>query len=203
MIKTEQGILRLGVLISGRGSNLKAILEKQKLPENKFKVVVVISNVLNAPGVAYSHEHKIPTYLIRKGEFPNNIAYERCIKRGLKNNCVDLIVLAGYMSIVGETLLNYRNIVNIHPSLLPSFPGLNAQKQALQHGVKITGCTVHHVDEGMDTGHIIKQAAVEVLENDTEETLGARILEKEHQIYSEAIQSIVKRTLVLEDFCKQ
>ncbi|OGC04101.1 phosphoribosylglycinamide formyltransferase [candidate division WOR-1 bacterium RIFOXYA12_FULL_43_27] len=177
---------QIGVLISGRGSNLQAIIDAG-LP-----VAVVISNDPSAFGLERAKKHNIPAVIINHKDYKDKNTYELEIVKVLQKHKVDLVCLAGYMRIVGEVLLqNYPNkILNIHPALLPSFPGLHSQKQALAHGVKISGCTVHFVDEGCDTGPIIMQAAVPVVENDTEETLSARILEQEHIIYPQAIKLV-------------
>ncbi|MFA6548824.1 MAG: phosphoribosylglycinamide formyltransferase [Candidatus Margulisiibacteriota bacterium] len=184
-------MLNLGVLISGRGSNLQAIIdaaEKEKIPA---RVAVVISDKADVFGLERARKHNIPTAVLKS---------EAEIVHELEKHNVQLVCLAGYMKIVGKTLLDKYcgRIINIHPSLLPSFPGLHAQRQALEHGVLITGCTVHFVDEGCDTGPIIIQSAVPVKENDTEETLSARILEQEHIIYPQAIRLIAQDKLKIE-----
>jgi phosphoribosylglycinamide formyltransferase-1 len=188
------------VLISGRGSNLQAIIDAcgaQKIPA---KVAVVISNNPEAAGLERAKKHGIPAVVIDNRQFADKNTYELEIVKALKEHKVGLVCLAGYMRIVGAVLLDHfrGKMINIHPSLLPSFPGLHAQRQALEHGVTVTGCTVHFVDEGCDTGPIIVQSAVPVKENDTEETLSARILEQEHQIYPLAIEFIAKDKLRIE-----
>jgi phosphoribosylglycinamide formyltransferase 1 len=192
--------MKLGVLISGRGSNLQAIIdacEKGRIPAT---VAVVISNDPLAPGLARAKKHNIPAVVIDNRNFPDKHTYELEIVKTLKQHEVGLVCLAGYMRIVGPVLLEHfpEKIINIHPSLLPSFPGLHAQKQALDHGVTVTGCTVHFVDSGCDTGPIIIQSAVPVKESDTEETLSERILVQEHHIYPMAIEFIAKDKLKIE-----
>lgn len=187
-------MLKLGVLISGRGSNLQAIIDACESDKVLAKVAVVISNNPDAYGLERAKKHKIPTRVVDNRDFKDKNTYELEIVKILKENKVDLVCLAGYMRIVGEVLLEHYQgkMINIHPALLPSFPGLHAQKQAILHGVKISGATVHFVDEGCDTGPIIIQSAVPVKEDDTEETLSARILEQEHKIYPEAIKLIAE-----------
>ncbi|HVN66738.1 MAG TPA: phosphoribosylglycinamide formyltransferase, partial [Candidatus Sulfotelmatobacter sp.] len=177
-------------MISGRGSNLQAIIDACEAGKIPAKVAVVISNDPAAGGLERAKKHNIPAVVIDNRQFPDKNTYELEIVKTLKEHEAELVCLAGYMRIVGEVLLDhYRHkMINIHPSLLPSFPGLHAQRQALDHGVTVTGCTVHFVDEGCDTGPIIIQSAVPVKENDTEETLSERILQQEHHIYPLAIE---------------
>jgi phosphoribosylglycinamide formyltransferase 1 len=193
-------MLNLGVLISGRGSNLQAIIDASAGGQLPAKVAVVISNDPTAGGLERAKKHNIPAVVIEPKDFKDKHTYELEIVKELKKHGVELVCLAGYMRIVGPVLLGHypRKIINIHPSLLPSFPGLHAQKQALDHGVTVTGCTVHFVDEGCDTGPIIVQSAVPVKENDTEETLSERILLQEHHIYPLAIEFIAKGKLRIE-----
>lgn len=183
-------LLRLGVLASGRGSNLQAIIDKCEAGLVTAEVAVVICDKENAFALERAGNHGIPAIYINPGSFETKEEYERAIVQRLKENRVELVVLAGYMRIVGKVLLgSYPNrIMNIHPALLPSFPGAHGQKDAVDYGVRFSGCTVHFVDEGMDTGPIILQAVVPVIQDDTEDTLAARILEQEHKVYSEAIQ---------------
>ncbi|OGC12995.1 phosphoribosylglycinamide formyltransferase [candidate division WOR-1 bacterium RIFCSPHIGHO2_02_FULL_53_26] len=193
-------MLNLGVLISGRGSNLQAIIDACEGGKIPAKVVVVISNDPAAGGLERAKKHNIPTAIFEPNNFKDKNTYELEIVKELKKHDVGLVCLAGYMRIVGPVLLeHYRGrMINIHPSLLPSFSGLHAQKQALDHGVTVTGATVHFVDDGCDTGPIIVQSAVPVKENDTEETLSERILQQEHHIYPIAIEFIAKDKLVIE-----
>ena len=174
-------MIKIGVLISGRGSNLQSIIDACQAKIIPGNVEVIISNKAEAYGLERAKKAKIQTQVLSD---------EKEIVNLLKAHQVDLVCLAGYMRIVGKELLNAfeGKIINIHPALLPSFPGLHGQKQALDHGVKVSGVTVHFVDAGCDTGPIIMQSSVPVLENDTEETLSARILEQEHKIYPQAIK---------------
>lgn len=192
--------LKLGVLVSGRGSNLQAIIDAIEAGELNAGIELVISNVADAPALERAKKHNIQALVIDQSKHKAKDEYERQILKALKDKGVDLLCLAGYMKIVGSLLLKgFRGrIINIHPSLLPSFPGLHSQKQALDHGVKVSGCTVHFVDEGTDTGPIIIQVAVPVLEHDTEEMLSERILEQEHKIYVQAIGLIADGRVKLE-----
>jgi len=172
-------------------------VEKKLIPA---EVAVVISNNPAAQGLEKAKQHNIPSVVIDNREFKDKNTYELEIVNNLKKHGVELVCLAGYMRIVGPVLLSHYKgrMINIHPSLLPSFPGLHAQKQALDHGVLITGCTVHFVDEGCDTGAIIIQSAVPIKEKDDEETLSARILEQEHLIYPQAIRLIAEDKLKID-----
>lgn len=183
-------LLRLGILASGRGSNLQAIIDKCDAGLVSAEVAVVISDKENAYALERAGNHGVPAFYINPGDYETKVEYEGAIVQCLQENRVELVVLAGYMRIVGKVLLgSYPNkIMNIHPALLPSFPGAHGQKDAVDYGVRFSGCTAHFVDEGMDTGPIILQAVVPVMQDDTEETLAARILQQEHKIYSEAIQ---------------
>jgi phosphoribosylglycinamide formyltransferase-1 len=178
---------RLGILLSGRGSNFMAIADAIAKGRLNAEIAVVISNRSDAPGLALARDRGIPAF---SALGPNR---DQSLIEILHNHQVDLICLAGYMRLLSPTFIHrFRHrILNIHPSLLPSFPGLDAQHQALEHGVKITGCTVHFVDEGLDSGPIVRQAAVPVLDSDTEDILSARILKEEHRIYSEAIALVL------------
>ncbi len=180
---------RVAVLLSGRGSNFEAIYQSSLKEETCFQIVVVISDKEDARGLERAREFGLPAFFVSPKELKPKEVYERKIVAILQEYRVDLVCLAGYMRIVGQQLLDaYKGrIMNIHPALLPSFPGLHAQQQALDYGVKVSGCTVHFIDSGVDTGPIILQAAVEVKDNDTEETLSQRILKEEHKIYSRAI----------------
>lgn len=188
---------RVGILLSGRGSNFEAIYRNSLAENSNFEVVVVISDKQEARGLERAAEFGIPHFFISPKEFKPKSACEKRMVEILSEHEVDLVCLAGYMRIVGQELLDAFNhrIINIHPALLPSFPGLHAQQQALDHGVKVSGCTVHFVDAGMDTGPIIIQEAVNVEENDTDETLSMRILEQEHKIYSKAVTLFFEKKL--------
>jgi len=190
----------IAVLVSGRGSNLQAIIDSIEADYLKAQIAVVISDVENAYALERARRHEIEAVFIDPKRFTSKELYEKEIIRLLKNHGVELILLAGYMRIVGDVLLSaYKNrILNIHPSLLPAFTGLHAQKQAFDYGVKVAGCTVHFVDETLDRGPIILQRCVEIKEDDTPETLADRILEQEHKIYPEAVKLFVENRLRIE-----
>ena len=192
--------LRLAVLASGRGSNLQAIIDTIEKGWLQAVLAVVISNKAEAQALERARTHGAPSVFLDPKATPGREAYDGAILEHLRKHDVGLVALAGYMKIVTRMLLDpYANrIMNIHPSLLPSFPGLAAQQQALDWGAKMSGCTVHFVEEGVDTGPIIQQAAVPVLEGDTAESLEARILEQEHRIYPEAIQLFAEGRLAIE-----
>jgi phosphoribosylglycinamide formyltransferase-1 len=184
---------RLAILISGRGSNMVALAEAVTagaIPN--AEIAIVVSDRPAAVGLAKARERGIETLVIERHGRPR-AAHDREIVSELRARSVDFVCLAGYLRVLSREFLGAfpQRILNIHPSLLPSFPGLDAQRQALQHGVKWTGCTVHYVDETLDGGPIIAQRIVPVLDDDTEETLASRILEQEHQLYVEAIALIV------------
>ena len=183
-------LLKLGVLISGNGSNLQSVIDHIEKGSLKAIIKIVISNNPEAYGITRAKKHGIPVVVLKNGDFKNKEEFDLELIRILKNNYVDMVILAGFMRIITPTLLKAfpHKIMNIHPALLPSFPGIHGQKQALEYGVKLSGCTVHFVDEGVDTGPIIIQRAVQVFDGDTEETLAARILKEEHKIYPQAIQ---------------
>lgn len=179
---------KLGILLSGRGSNFEAIAHNVRAGKIPAEIAVVISNKEDALGLATARNLGLPARFIpSKGK--EREAYDREVVAVLKEFQVDLVCLAGFMRILSPYFVRAfpQRILNIHPALLPSFPGEQAQKQALEYGVKFTGCTVHIVDEGVDTGPIVLQAVVPVQDDDTVETLSARILNEEHRIYSEAI----------------
>jgi phosphoribosylglycinamide formyltransferase 1 len=182
--------LRLGILASGRGSNFQSIIDAINSKRLKAEIAILITDNPSAFAIERARKHGIEYIIMSPGGYYSKDDFFLKIAEELKSRNVGLVVLAGFMRIVRKPLLDsFPNmIMNIHPALLPSFPGLHGQKQALDHGVKISGCTVHFVDKGMDTGPIIIQAAVPVLQNDTEETLSERILKLEHQIYPEAIR---------------
>ena len=184
---------RIAVFISGRGSNFMALHENIKKGIIKdAEISVVFSNKEDAKGLDYAKKENIEVIVIPSKDYNNRQEYDKKIVEALKPYNIDLICLAGYMRIVTHELIKaYENkIINIHPALLPSFKGLHAQKQALEYGVKYSGCTVHFVDDGMDSGAIILQKIVEVYDDDTEETLSERILKQEHIAYSEAVSLI-------------
>jgi len=194
-------MVNIGVLVSGSGTNLQAIIEAIEAGKIDGKICIVISDNPDAYAIKRAKKYNIKTLYIDYKEFNNREEYDREIVSILKEKEVDLVVLAGYMKILTPYFINeYKNrIMNIHPALLPSFPGLHVQKKAIDHGVKVSGCTVHFVDEGLDSGPIIIQKAVKVKENDTEETLAKRILEEEHKIYPRAIQLFAQGRLTIKE----
>lgn len=187
--------MRLGVLISGRGSNLLALIHAIETNAVDADIRIVISNNPTAEGLKKAASYGIKCVAVQQKEYDSKEAFEARLIDLLKQENLDLIVLAGYMRVLGDAFIDAfeGNIVNIHPSLLPSFKGLHAQRQALEAGVKKAGCTVHFVDKTLDGGPIIAQAVVDVLENDTEESLSNRILEQEHTLYPQAIQTIIQQ----------
>ncbi len=193
--------LRLAVLASGRGSNFDAICQAIERKDLNARIVVLISDQPQAPALAKAAERGMETLLVNPRDYSGRDAYEEHLLRELEARQVDLVVLAGYMRLVGKIFLAaYEDrVLNIHPALLPSFPGLHAQQQALDYGVKISGCTVHLVDEGMDTGPIILQKAVPVLDDDDEDALSQRILQEEHKVYWQALQLIAEGRVWIED----
>jgi phosphoribosylglycinamide formyltransferase-1 len=193
------GKLRLGVLASGRGSNLQSIMDAAAAGKIKAEVAAVISDNKDAFALERARKAGIPALHVNPKDFGSKDEYERAVLMLLKEHGVQLVCLAGYMRIVGRVILDaFPNmVINIHPALLPAFPGLHGQQQAWDYGVKYSGCTVHFVDEEMDTGSIIIQAVVPVYDDDTADTLAARILEQEHKIYPEAIGLLAEGRLKL------
>lgn len=192
----DGAVINACVLISGRGSNLKALLKAQKFGAFKrLRIVCVASNINGAPGLEFAYQNNIPVIDLPDEPFSDRDAFERFIIEQTEKYNIHLILLAGYMRIIGETLLRRwpNAIVNIHPSLLPSFPGLHAQKQAVEYGVRFSGCTVHFVDAGLDSGPIIAQRVVPVKPEDNEVTLSERILAEEHDLYKDALKFITER----------
>lgn len=192
--------VRLGVLASGRGSNLQAIIDAIEAGRLLAQVAVVISDKPRAQALERAKRHGIPAVSLPVDHFSNRADHEAALVRSLQGHNVELVLLAGYMRLLGRGFLHIfqQRVMNIHPSLLPAFPGLEAQRQALEYGAKVAGCTVHFVDEGMDQGPIILQAAVPVLDSDTVESLSERILAEEHRIYPEAIRLWTEGRLRLE-----
>jgi len=193
--------IRIGVLVSGRGSNLQAIIDNIEQGQLAAEIAVVISDQADAYSLERARKHNIPAvHVSAKGFKGKRDAYDALLVQELQKRGVELVCLAGFMRIITPVLIAAfpHRILNIHPSLLPAFPGLHVQKKALDHGVKFSGCTVHFVDEGMDTGPIIIQAVVPILDNDTDESLSARILQQEHKIYSRAIQLFGEGRLKVE-----
>jgi phosphoribosylglycinamide formyltransferase 1 len=192
---------RIGVLLSGRGSNFEALADSVavgRIPN--AEIAVVVSNREGAPGIDKAKQRRIPTRVIPSRGLERE-AYDRQVVTVLREYQVDLVCLAGYMRLLSPYFVaSYpQRILNIHPSLLPSFPGLESQRQALEYGVKFAGCTVHFVDENLDAGPIILQATVPVRDDDTEATLTARILNEEHRVYSEAVRIVLEGKYRIEE----
>lgn len=183
-------VLTLGVLASGRGSNFQSIIDSIASGFLSAKIAVLITDKPDAYAIERANKHNIESLIIRPSDFSDKNAYYSHIADELKRRDVGLVILAGFMRVIGRALVDkFRyKIVNIHPALLPSFPGLHGHKDAIDYGVKISGCTVHFVDEGVDTGPIIIQAAVPAYHDDTEDTLSERILKQEHRIFPYAIK---------------
>ena len=193
------GVKRLGILLSGRGSNFEAIADQAAVGKIPAEIAVVISNNPKAAGLEKARARGLETVCLPSKGMERE-AYDRLVVDELQARHVDLVCLAGFMRLLSAYFVRQfpSRILNIHPSLLPAFPGLEAQRQALEHGAKISGCTVHFVDEFLDHGPIVIQAAVEVRDDDTEETLAARILEQEHRIYSEAVNLVLSGRFRIE-----
>lgn len=198
---------RLGILLSGRGSNFEAIANSVEAGRIQAAISVVISNRPEARGLEIARQRGLNAACIPSKGLEREV-YDRMLVQELRSNQVDLVCLAGFMRLLSAYFVREfpLRILNIHPSLLPSFPGLDAQHQALEHGVKVSGCTVHFVDEHLDAGPIIVQTPVRVLNDDTADTLSARILQDEHRIYTEAINIVLcgkfrieGRRVILED----
>jgi phosphoribosylglycinamide formyltransferase-1 len=192
--------LPIGVLISGGGTNLQAIIDAIEAKRLDAVIKIVISNKEDAYGLVRATNHAIPTSVADHKAFPNREAYDQAVLDELRAHGVELVVLAGFMRLLSPVFIKaYSNrIMNIHPSLLPSFPGLHVQRKAVEYGVRFSGCTVHFVNEECDEGPIIIQAVVPVFSDDTEETLAARILKEEHRIYPRAIQLYAEGRLRVE-----
>ncbi len=201
-------MVRLGVLVSGSGTNLQSILDACAAGSIDARVAVVISNVSSAYALTRAQNAGVPTRVVSHKEYPDRDAFDAELVSVLKGYDVELVCLAGFMRILTPGFIRAfpGRIMNIHPALLPSFPGLDVRQAAIDHGVRFSGCTVHFVDEGVDTGPIIIQAVVPVYPDDTEESLRDRILKREHQIYPGAIQlyaqgrlSISGRRVLIQD----
>ena len=194
-------MIDIAVLASGRGTNLQAIIDAIKVGKIDGKIKIVISDNPEAYALKRAQDNQIDTMVFSYKQYNNKKEYEQEILNCLINNNIGLIVLAGYMRLLGSRIIKeYRyRIINIHPALLPSFPGLHAQRQAIEYGVKVSGCTVHFVDEGMDTGPIILQKGVEVKQNDTEEVLSDRILKYEHKLLPRAIQLFARNKIHIQN----
>jgi phosphoribosylglycinamide formyltransferase 1 len=191
---------RLGVLISGRGSNLQAIIDAVASGQLDAEIAIVISNQPDAAGLERARAAGVEALVLSHKSYPDRTAYDLALAAELKTRQVRLVCLAGFMRLLGAAFIDQfpQAVLNIHPSLLPAFPGLDAQRQAFEHGVKITGATVHLVTPDLDAGPILVQAAVDVKDSDTVETLSARILEQEHRIYPAAIAMALADTWRVE-----
>ena len=191
---------RFGILISGRGSNMVALVEAALRGDIAARPAVVVSNRAKAPGLKLAAGRGVETVVIRHQDFDSREAFDREVLAALNERGVELVCLAGFMRLLSPVFVRaYPNrIINIHPSLLPAFPGLDVQQKALDHGVKVSGCTVHFVDEDLDAGPIIVQRTVPVLEGDDEGALAARILEQEHLAYTEAVRLYFEDRLTVE-----
>tara|TARA_Y100001960_G_C14654795_1_gene817777 strand:- start:543 stop:1181 length:639 start_codon:yes stop_codon:yes gene_type:complete len=188
---------KLAVLVSGRGSNLQAIIDNIESNYLSADIALVLSNVKNAFALERGKKHGLDTVFLDPKTFSNKDEYELKMIEILRSKSIDLICLAGFMRILGKKFIQAfpEKIINIHPSLLPAFPGLNVQKKALEHGAKFSGCTVHFVNEEVDEGPIILQSPVPILDEDDAASLSERILEQEHIIYSEAIRLIIEKKI--------
>lgn len=192
---------KLAVLVSGQGTNLQALIDQIEQETLAAEISVVISNVKEAYALERAKNHGIKSVFLDPKSYSNKEEFDRALIDLLQTEAVDLICLAGFMRILGKAFISSfaGKIINIHPSLLPAFPGLHPQRQALEHGVKFSGCTVHFVDEGIDSGPIILQSVVPVYDSDDEETLSRRILEQEHMIYPGAVQLMVENRLIVSE----
>ena len=193
-------ILHIGVIASGRGSNFQSIIDNIESGQIQAVISVLITDNPDAYAIERCRKHNIESLVLKPDDFPDKNSYYAHIADELVQREVGLVVLAGFMRVVGKALIDTfpNRIMNIHPALLPSFPGLHGQKQAADYGVKIAGCTVHFVDEGVDTGPIIMQAAVPAYHDDTEDSLAERILRKEHMIFPYAIRLFTENRIKVE-----
>lgn len=192
--------LRLGCLASGGGSNLQAIIDRCRDGSLPAEISVVISNKPDSGALQRARRAGIPALCIDHRNYPSREDFDRAVVAALIEAGVELIVLAGFMRLISDVFLDAfpGRIMNIHPALLPAFPGLHVQRKALEYGARVTGCTVHFVDGGVDTGPIVIQAVVPILDDDTEESLSARILEQEHRIYPRAIELFAQGRLHID-----
>jgi phosphoribosylglycinamide formyltransferase-1 len=199
-LKTVVGKLRIGALVSGGGTNLQSIIDRCGDGSLEAEIALVISNNPNAGALERARKVGIPCLCIDHREFSDREEFDRAVVAALQEAGVELVVLAGFMRIISGVFIEAfpERIMNIHPALLPAFPGLHVQRKALEYGARFAGCTVHFVDGGVDTGPIIIQSVVAVLDDDTEESLSARILQQEHRIYPRAIQLFAEGRLRIE-----
>jgi phosphoribosylglycinamide formyltransferase 1 len=191
---------RIGVLISGRGSHLRNLIACCERGEIDARVAIVISNKQNAPGLRYAAEAGIESVVLSHKLYPDRDKYDEQLAQVLTHHQVDLVCLAGFLRLLSAGFVHQfpSRIMNVHPSLLPAFPGLHSQEQAIEYGVKITGCTVHFIDEGLDSGPIILQKTIEVHAEDTADTLSDRLLPVEHQTYAEAVKLFFENRLIVQ-----
>lgn len=192
--------LRIGVLASGRGSNFEALVGAVEAGRVPAVIAALVTDRATAGALEIARAHGVEALFVDPRQYPSREAHEKAVIAVLDERRVGLVCLAGYMRILGATFVRHfeGRLLNIHPSLLPAFPGIHAQRHALEHGVKVAGATVHFVDEGTDTGPIVLQAAVPVLPGDTEETLSRRILAQEHRIYPEAVRLFAEGRLAAD-----
>ena len=191
---------QLGILISGTGSNMKSIVAACEAGEVPAEVTIVISSRAGAPGIKWAAEHGLETAVLSHKDYPDRESHDLTIVERLREVGVEWVCLAGYMRLLSAVFVDAfpNRILNIHPALLPSFPGLHGQQQAWEHGVKVSGCTVHLVDLELDHGPIVVQRTVPVLEGDNEDRLSARILEQEHLAYPQALSALLVESWVIE-----
>jgi phosphoribosylglycinamide formyltransferase 1 len=192
--------LPIAVLVSGGGSNLQSLIDHVERGSLDARIVLVVSNKPGAYGLKRAERHNIPRVVVAHADYPGREAFDRELVRLIHEAGAEAVVLAGFMRILTPTFLRSfpQRVLNIHPALLPSFPGVHGQAQAVEHGVRLSGCTVHFVDEEVDHGPIIIQAAVPVLEEDDEDSLGGRILSLEHRILPQAVQWLAQKRLKIE-----
>jgi len=193
--------MNVGVLVSGSGTNLQALIDRHQRSElGPAQLVVVGCNVPDCPALARAKQAALPTFVVDHRDYPQRPAFDQALVAALRAHQVDLVVMAGFNRLLGRDLLDSfpGRVINIHPALLPAFPGVRAQRQAFEAGVKIAGCTIHFVDHGVDTGPIIAQAAVPVQDDDDEEALRLRILAEEHRLLPAVVRAIAERRVVQE-----
>ncbi|HVQ77704.1 MAG TPA: phosphoribosylglycinamide formyltransferase [Candidatus Binatia bacterium] len=197
---SDRALLPVGVLASGRGSNFEAIVRASESGQVPARVVVLVSDRPDARALDVARRHGIETVVVERRDHPSLEAHDKAVAGALDRRQVALVCLAGYMRILSADLVRHFHgrLLNIHPSLLPAFPGLHAQRQAIEHGVRVAGATVHFVDEGLDSGPIVLQAAVPVRSGDTEAALAQRILAEEHRLYPEAIRLFAEGRLRID-----
>jgi phosphoribosylglycinamide formyltransferase-1 len=194
--------MNVGVLVSGSGTNLQSLIDRQRRGElGPARLTVVGANVPECPALARARAAGLPTFVVDHRDYSARAGFDRAIVNALRSHQVDLVVLAGFMRMLGEEFLATfpGRVINIHPALLPAFAGVRAQRQTLESGVKIAGCTVHFVDGGVDTGPVIAQSAVLVHEDDDEEALRARILSEEHRLLPAVVRAIAERRVIVEN----